>query len=147
MNAHFTCELLPYKPFFFQKITTGGPRQTDFFLWRLKEDNLWHQVLDGLYHAALNLRLRYDHEVDQVQEVILLFQGSVCARKCDDVFCPFGPQHLTATPNICPFLIFILSNLLEAGFFLPYWLQLIAISLLLLLIENLFWVWLHYYIQ
>ncbi|XP_057547804.1 uncharacterized protein LOC130826236 isoform X1 [Amaranthus tricolor] len=52
-----------------EKVSTGGARQTDYFLWRLKKDNLWHQVLDELYHAALNLRLRYDHEVDQDREI------------------------------------------------------------------------------
>ncbi|KNA21067.1 hypothetical protein SOVF_046680 [Spinacia oleracea] len=52
-----------------EKISTGGPRQTDFFLWRVKKDNLWHQILDELYHAALNLSLRYAHEVDQEREI------------------------------------------------------------------------------
>ncbi|KAL2920680.1 DNA-directed RNA polymerase III subunit RPC3 [Bienertia sinuspersici] len=53
-----------------EKVTTGGPRQTDFFLWRLKKDKLWHQVLDEMYHAALNLSLRYAHEVDQDREIV-----------------------------------------------------------------------------
>ncbi|KMT16386.1 hypothetical protein BVRB_3g055310 [Beta vulgaris subsp. vulgaris] len=55
-----------------EKVTTGGPRQTDFFLWRIKKDNLWHQILDELYHAALNLSLRYVHEVDQDREILNL---------------------------------------------------------------------------
>lgn len=52
-----------------EKITTGGPRQTDFFLWFVTKDNLWHQILDEMYHAALNLCLRYAYEVDQDREI------------------------------------------------------------------------------
>ncbi|XP_021765114.1 DNA-directed RNA polymerase III subunit RPC3-like [Chenopodium quinoa] len=52
-----------------EKVTTGGPRQADFFLWSVKKGNLWHQILDELYHAALNLCLRYAYEVDQEREI------------------------------------------------------------------------------
>lgn len=53
-----------------EKISTGGPRQADIFLWRWKKDNLWHQVLDELYHAALNLCLRVSYELEQEREIL-----------------------------------------------------------------------------
>lgn len=55
-----------------EKITTGGPKQTDVFLWRVKKDALWDQVLDELYHATLNLLLRNAFEMEQEREVINL---------------------------------------------------------------------------
>ena len=55
--------------FSFQKVTVNGARQTHFLLWKVNRQSLCQHVLDEMYHAALNLRLRIAHELDQEKEV------------------------------------------------------------------------------
>ncbi|KAI3458145.1 hypothetical protein Pfo_014808 [Paulownia fortunei] len=55
-----------------EKVFTSGAKQSLFLLWRVNKQPLWEQVLDEMYHAALNLRLRITHEQDQGKEVLQL---------------------------------------------------------------------------
>ncbi|XP_051138529.1 uncharacterized protein LOC127256521 [Andrographis paniculata] len=55
-----------------EKISTGGARQSLFILWKTNKQSLQKHVLDEMYHAALNLRLRIAHELDQGKEVLQL---------------------------------------------------------------------------
>lgn len=54
-----------------QTAKTGAARQSEFRLWRINKDQLQKQILDEMYHAVLNLRLRMAHEQDQAKEVTL----------------------------------------------------------------------------
>ena len=50
------------------KTADHAPTRT-FFLWSIRQQTLLPQVLDRMCHAALNLRLRLAHEMQQEQEV------------------------------------------------------------------------------
>ncbi|KAG8381316.1 hypothetical protein BUALT_Bualt06G0109700 [Buddleja alternifolia] len=52
-----------------EKVFASGAKQSLFLLWRVNKQPLVEQVLDEMYHAALNLRLRIAHEQDQGKEV------------------------------------------------------------------------------
>ncbi|GMH18395.1 hypothetical protein Nepgr_020236 [Nepenthes gracilis] len=52
-----------------EKATVVG-RPGEFFLWRVKKNVLSVQVLDELYHAALNLRFRLSHELEKSRELV-----------------------------------------------------------------------------
>ncbi|KAL6541575.1 hypothetical protein OROGR_011061 [Orobanche gracilis] len=52
--------------------SSGATRQSYFLLWRFNKPTVWKQVLDEMYHAALNLRLRIAHEMEQGKEVLQL---------------------------------------------------------------------------
>ncbi|KAI5675127.1 hypothetical protein M9H77_06077 [Catharanthus roseus] len=54
-----------------EKVTIGGARQ-QFFLWKVNKGTLHEHVLDEMYHAALNLRLRIQHEQEQGKEILLV---------------------------------------------------------------------------
>ncbi|GER51006.1 DNA-directed RNA polymerase III subunit RPC3 [Striga asiatica] len=51
---------------------TGAGRPTKFHVWGVDKHSLWDQVLDEMYHAALNLRLRIAHEYERGKEVLQL---------------------------------------------------------------------------
>ncbi|KAK6155696.1 hypothetical protein DH2020_009944 [Rehmannia glutinosa] len=55
-----------------EKVMSSGARQSLFLVWRVNKQTLWEQVLDEMYHAALNLRLRIAHEQDRGKEVLQL---------------------------------------------------------------------------
>jgi DNA-directed RNA polymerase III subunit RPC3 len=55
-----------------EKITTAGVKNTEFLLWKVNKRNLWEHVLDDMYHAALNLRLRLTYEKEQEKEILQL---------------------------------------------------------------------------
>lgn len=44
-------------------------QKSDIMLWKLNKRSLWEQVLDDMYHAALNLKLRLVYERKQAQDV------------------------------------------------------------------------------
>ncbi|PIN21107.1 RNA polymerase III (C) subunit [Handroanthus impetiginosus] len=54
-----------------ENVTTSAAERSLFCLWKVKEA-LWEDVLDDMYHAALNLRLRIAHEQDQAKELLQL---------------------------------------------------------------------------
>lgn len=53
-----------------KKVVTRAAKQSDFILWKTNKQSLWEHVLDEMYHAALNLRLRIAHEKEQEKEII-----------------------------------------------------------------------------
>ncbi|XP_060211723.1 uncharacterized protein LOC132639274 isoform X2 [Lycium barbarum] len=53
-----------------KKVITPGARQSEFVLWKINKQSLWLHVLDEMYHAALNLRLRITHEQEQEKEIL-----------------------------------------------------------------------------
>ncbi|KAJ8543100.1 hypothetical protein K7X08_005623 [Anisodus acutangulus] len=53
-----------------KKVITRGTRQSEFLLWKINKQSLWEHVLDEMYHAALNLRLRITHEQEQEKEIL-----------------------------------------------------------------------------
>ncbi|KAL2465546.1 RNA polymerase III subunit RPC82 family protein [Abeliophyllum distichum] len=55
-----------------KKVSVNGPKQTLFLLWEVDKESLWVRVLDEMYHAALNLRLRITYEQDQEKEILQL---------------------------------------------------------------------------
>ncbi|KAK4431484.1 hypothetical protein Salat_0910500 [Sesamum alatum] len=55
-----------------EKVMTSGAKQSLFLLWRINKEPLREHVLDEMYHAALNLRLRIAHEQDKGKEVLQL---------------------------------------------------------------------------
>ncbi|CAI9755120.1 unnamed protein product [Fraxinus pennsylvanica] len=55
-----------------EKVSVNGPKQTLFLLWEMNKEPLWLRVLDEMYHAALNLRLRITYELDQEKEILQL---------------------------------------------------------------------------
>uniref|UniRef100_A0A7N0TQ09 DNA-directed RNA polymerase III subunit RPC3 n=1 Tax=Kalanchoe fedtschenkoi TaxID=63787 RepID=A0A7N0TQ09_KALFE len=52
-----------------EKISTPAPKTNHFLLWRINQDLVWKQVLDGMYHAALNLINRVSFELNKEQEL------------------------------------------------------------------------------
>ncbi|VFQ87948.1 unnamed protein product [Cuscuta campestris] len=52
-----------------RKVLLRGNNQTELMLWRVNKESLWKQVLDELYHAALNLRIRIIHEQELDHQV------------------------------------------------------------------------------
>ncbi|KAL9152326.1 hypothetical protein ABFS82_11G115200 [Erythranthe guttata] len=55
-----------------EHVKTSTAKQSDFRLWTINKEQLQKQVLNEMYHAALNLKLRIAHEKDQAKEVIKL---------------------------------------------------------------------------
>ncbi|XP_047270688.1 uncharacterized protein LOC107853471 isoform X5 [Capsicum annuum] len=53
-----------------KKVITQGARQSEFILWKINKQSLWKHVLDKMYHAALNLRLRITNEREQGKEIL-----------------------------------------------------------------------------
>ncbi|CAH9080096.1 unnamed protein product [Cuscuta epithymum] len=53
-----------------KKIIVRGNNQTEQMLWSVSKQLLWKRVLDEMYHAALNLRLRITHEQEQVKKLV-----------------------------------------------------------------------------
>ncbi|XP_027103786.1 uncharacterized protein [Coffea arabica] len=60
-----------------EKVTVNGARQTHFLLWKVNRQSLCQHVLDEMYHAALNLRLRIAHELDQEKEILQMPKDKV----------------------------------------------------------------------
>ncbi|XP_052176063.1 uncharacterized protein LOC127790540 isoform X2 [Diospyros lotus] len=60
-----------------EKVVTYGIKQSQFLLWKVNKRTLWEHVLDEMYHAALNLRLRIAHEQEQEKELML----TTCTQK------------------------------------------------------------------
>ncbi|KAL3521537.1 hypothetical protein ACH5RR_019686 [Cinchona calisaya] len=60
-----------------EKITVNGARQTQFLLWKVNRQSLWEHVLDEMYHAALNLRLRIADELEQEKEILQMPKDKV----------------------------------------------------------------------
>ncbi|XP_028089333.1 uncharacterized protein LOC114289764 [Camellia sinensis] len=52
-----------------EKIVTYGSKQSQFLLWNVNKHTLWDNVLNEMYHTALNLRIRIAHEQEQEKEV------------------------------------------------------------------------------
>ncbi|XP_055832088.1 uncharacterized protein LOC129901009 isoform X2 [Solanum dulcamara] len=53
-----------------KKVITRAAKQSEFILWKINKQSLWEHVLDEMYHAALNLRLRITHEKEQEKEIL-----------------------------------------------------------------------------
>ncbi|KAI3731320.1 hypothetical protein L1987_62508 [Smallanthus sonchifolius] len=51
------------------------PQRSEILLWKLNKRSVWEQVLDDMYHAALNLKLRLLHEVEQAKDILLVVKG------------------------------------------------------------------------
>lgn len=45
-------------------------KKDKFLLWKVKKPALWEHILDDMYHAALNLRLRIAYEHEQEKEIV-----------------------------------------------------------------------------
>lgn len=60
-----------------EKVTVNGAKQTHFLLWKVNRQSLCQHVLDEMYHAALNLRLRIAHELDQEKEILQMPKDKV----------------------------------------------------------------------
>ncbi|PWA69316.1 RNA polymerase III Rpc82, C -terminal [Artemisia annua] len=45
-------------------------QKMDILLWKIHKRSLWAQVLDDMYHAALNLKLRLVHELEQAKDIL-----------------------------------------------------------------------------
>ncbi|KAK2983516.1 hypothetical protein RJ640_023050 [Escallonia rubra] len=52
-----------------ENVITHGARQSQFLLWKVNKSTLWVQVLDDMFHAALNLKLRIAYEQEQEKEI------------------------------------------------------------------------------
>ncbi|XAR69867.1 hypothetical protein NMG60_11001613 [Bertholletia excelsa] len=55
-----------------EKLVAYGGKQSQFLLWKVNKASLWRHVLDEMYHAALNLKLRNAHEQEQEREILQL---------------------------------------------------------------------------
>ncbi|GMP70251.1 hypothetical protein CsSME_00029187 [Camellia sinensis var. sinensis] len=53
-----------------EKIVTYGSKQSQFLLWNVNKHTLWDNVLNEMYHTALNLRIRIAHEQEQEKEIL-----------------------------------------------------------------------------
>lgn len=53
-----------------KKVIARAPKQSEFILWKINKQSLWEHILDEMYHAALNLRLRTTHEKEQEKEIL-----------------------------------------------------------------------------
>lgn len=51
-----------------QRVANEG-QKLESLCWKLNKVSVWEQVLDDMYHAALNLKLRLVHELEQAKEV------------------------------------------------------------------------------
>ncbi|XP_047333542.1 DNA-directed RNA polymerase III subunit rpc3-like [Impatiens glandulifera] len=58
-----------------ETLTANSGRETTYMVWKVNKGLLWNHVLDEMYHAALNLRLRLVHEIEQEKEIILAPKG------------------------------------------------------------------------
>ncbi|XP_076886734.1 uncharacterized protein LOC143536683 [Bidens hawaiensis] len=60
-----------------ERIGNGNDAQkSETMLWKLNKRSVWEQVLDDLYHAALNLKLRIIHENDLAKDSLLVVKGT-----------------------------------------------------------------------
>ncbi|KAI3817993.1 hypothetical protein L1987_11795 [Smallanthus sonchifolius] len=50
-------------------------QRLEILLWKLNKRSVWEQVLDDMYHAALNLKLRLLHEVERAKDILLVLKG------------------------------------------------------------------------
>ncbi|KAF5772342.1 putative RNA polymerase III Rpc82, C -terminal, winged helix-like DNA-binding domain superfamily [Helianthus annuus] len=50
-------------------------QKMEIMLWELNKRSVWEQVLDDMYHAALNLKLRLVHELDHAQDLLRVLKG------------------------------------------------------------------------
>ncbi|KAK9063198.1 hypothetical protein SSX86_017068 [Deinandra increscens subsp. villosa] len=50
-------------------------QKTEIMLWKLNKRSVWEQVLDDMYHAALNLKLRLVHELEQAKDILRVLKG------------------------------------------------------------------------
>ncbi|KAL9999652.1 putative RNA polymerase III Rpc82, C -terminal, winged helix-like DNA-binding domain superfamily [Helianthus debilis subsp. tardiflorus] len=50
-------------------------QKKEIMLWELNKLSVWEQVLDDMYHAALNLKLRLVHELDHAQDLLRVRKG------------------------------------------------------------------------
>lgn len=53
-----------------KKVIARAAKQSEFILWKINKQSLWEHILDEMYHAALNLRLRITHEKEQEKEIL-----------------------------------------------------------------------------
>uniref|UniRef100_A0A251UEE7 Large ribosomal subunit protein eL22 n=3 Tax=Helianthus annuus TaxID=4232 RepID=A0A251UEE7_HELAN len=51
-------------------IVGNEAQKMEIMLWELNKRSVWEQVLDDMYHAALNLKLRLVHELDHAQDLL-----------------------------------------------------------------------------
>ncbi|XP_076911639.1 uncharacterized protein LOC143569667 [Bidens hawaiensis] len=60
-----------------ERIGNGNDAQkSEAMLWKLNKRSVWEQVLDDMYHAALNLKLRIVHENDLSKDSLLVVKGT-----------------------------------------------------------------------
>ncbi|MFS8001265.1 putative ribosomal protein L22e [Helianthus anomalus] len=58
----------------FQRVGNEAQKM-EIMLWDLNKRSVWEQVLDDMYHAALNLKLRLVHELDHAQDLLRVLKG------------------------------------------------------------------------
>ncbi|XP_071728941.1 uncharacterized protein [Rutidosis leptorrhynchoides] len=65
-----------WKDDFLHMETIGSDVQkVDMLLWKLNKRALWEHVLDDMYHAALNLKLRLVYELEQAKDILRVHKG------------------------------------------------------------------------
>ncbi|XP_023752435.1 uncharacterized protein LOC111900785 isoform X3 [Lactuca sativa] len=52
-----------------ERVANEG-QKLESLCWKLNKVSVWEQVLDDMYHAALNLKLRLVHELEQAKEIL-----------------------------------------------------------------------------
>ncbi|XP_047327585.1 DNA-directed RNA polymerase III subunit rpc3-like [Impatiens glandulifera] len=66
-----------------ETLTANSGKETKYMVWKVNKDLLWIHVLDEMYHAALNLRLRLMREMEQEKEIILAPKGIQFEKRVD----------------------------------------------------------------
>ncbi|KAL8257341.1 hypothetical protein R6Q59_029382 [Mikania micrantha] len=51
------------------------PQKSETMLWKLNKRSVWEQVSDDMCHAALNLKLRLHHELEQAKDILRVLKG------------------------------------------------------------------------
>ncbi|KAL4574819.1 hypothetical protein LXL04_021658 [Taraxacum kok-saghyz] len=57
--------------------TEAKTAKTENLFWKLDKVSVWEQVLDDMYHAALNLKLRLAYEIDLANKGLRLLKGKI----------------------------------------------------------------------
>nr|XP_043633476.1 DNA-directed RNA polymerase III subunit RPC3 [Erigeron canadensis] len=58
-----------------ERLGNDAAQKSEILLWKLNKRSLWEQVLDDMYHAALNLKLRLVHELEQAKDILRVLKG------------------------------------------------------------------------
>lgn len=53
-----------------EQLVVKGTDQSKYMMWGTNKSLLWEDVLDGMYHAALNLNLKTASEQEKGEELL-----------------------------------------------------------------------------